>query len=109
MRYRLNPIPHRATGASAPLRHRLAAFWVVIALLSLPTGFVVAGAIDEAGLAGIPLTLISPASVVVLVNIAASGNLDLGDYAHGQNETLFLAGQKPDSAFTALPPARERP
>lgn len=94
MRYRLNPVPHRAANSATPLRHRLAAFWVVIALLSLPTGFVVADAIDEVGLAGASVALVSPASVVVLINIAANGNVDLGNYALGQNETLFLAGQE---------------
>lgn len=98
MRYRLNPVPHRAANSLTPLRHRLAAFWVVIALLSLPTGFVVADAIDEAGLAGLAgasIALTNPASVVVLINIAANSNADLGNYALGQNETLFLAGQEP--------------
>ena len=77
------------------MRYRLAALWAVLALLSLPTGLVLADASGEAELSGFPVTLLSPASIVLLVDIAAGGPLDLGDYALGQNETLFLAGQAP--------------
>lgn len=94
MRFRLNPLPRRSADA-APLRHRLAVFWIVIALLCLPPGLVVAGAIDDVGLSTASVALTSPASVVLLVIIAAHGSLDLGDYARGQDEMLFLAGQEP--------------
>lgn len=97
MRYRFNPFPRHAAGSTIPLRYRATAFWVVIALLCLPTGWVVAGAIDKTVLGTPASSLPSLASVAVLVNIVLSGSSDFGDYIHGENETLFLAGQNPRS------------
>lgn len=96
MRFRLNPIPQRVANAEAPLRHRLAAFWVVIVLLCLPSGVLVASVINEVGAGATSVAFKSLASAAVLVNIVAGGDLYLGDYAHGENETLFLAGQDAD-------------
>jgi len=67
----------------------------VITLLYLPTGWVLAGAIDDAGLGLASVVLSSSASVVLLVDIVTSGDIDLGDYAYGRDEMLFLAGQAP--------------
>lgn len=74
--------------------YRLAALWAALALLLLPTGIVLAGGIGEAGMFGFPIALVSPVSVVLLVNIATNDHGDLGDYVLGENETLFLAGQE---------------
>lgn len=96
MRYRFNPFARHATGTAIPLRYRVAAFWVVIALLCLPTGWVVASVVDKTVL-GAAGSMLVAASVVVLINVVLSGDTDLGDYVHGENETLFLAGQHPRS------------
>lgn len=93
MRIRLNPIPRHSYRAVRPLRHRLATLWVVIVLLCLPTSFVVAGAINEVGLGGAWVALTRPASLLALLDIIASGDIEFGNYAGGQNETLYLAGQ----------------
>lgn len=90
MRDCLNPIPLRSADA---LRHRLAVFWIVIALLCLPTGWVLAGAIDDGGPGMASVTLSRVASIVLLADIVMGDHLDLGDYADGQSERLFLAGQ----------------